>query len=99
MESHRVNSIISGRSPPFVGTPKQKQTSYYYTNYSTFVYCILYTVFKEKSEYAYLLFSTRIVGTLWWLIDYRNSTTTYCTTPTAPPFLPQRSLDPPRRRV
>ena len=37
MESHRVNSIISGRSPPlhctlltlipmYVGTPKQKQT-------------------------------------------------------------------------
>ena len=38
MESHRVNSIISGESPPLncksyinhhVGTPKQKQTSYY----------------------------------------------------------------------
>ena len=34
MESHRVNIIISGRSPytyinHHVGTPKQKQTSYY----------------------------------------------------------------------
>ena len=38
MESHKVNSIISGRSPPLyctltyinhlVGTPKQKQTNY-----------------------------------------------------------------------
>ena len=60
MESHRVNSIISGRKPTVtlytyinhhVGTPKQKQTSYYTVSDSCFCFSVFFGSGRKFDRY------------------------------------------------